>query len=692
MARPRSSTVTSSAPDREDSIPLRFGDDPLLWAAWLYYEEGMTQSDIAEAIGVSRATVITYLADARARGVVNIQIVQEKFQSLTISNALKDHFGLQDCIVIPTDGGNGLLFERLGSVGAQVLSRLMKSGDTIGVTWGRTTLALAMAMRGRDLLDLRVVQATGGTTAKIQWTPQACATRLADAIGARCIQISAPAMVSSAEVREFLLREELVAEQFAALANVNRIILGISSLRPESTIHTSGFFDDARLHSDYIDAVGSIAGRFINARGDPVVGPLDARTIGIELADIKRINQRIAVAGGFDKVPAMLAALRGGYVDVLVTDSATGRGILTADSYVASTRRSTQAPVNDFTVPRRTLVKKLMNYPSAIVAESLEGALLAHPNLIAAIGGSLRSIVARDGPRPGKVGLVIGGGAGHEPAFLGYVGRGLADAVATGNVFAAPPPDPILACTRAADGGVGVLYVYGNYAGDVMNFDTAAEMAEAQGITVRSIVTTDDIASSPLENRGGRRGVAGNMFIFKIAGAACDRMLPLDACEALTRHANARTYTVGIALEPCSMPDTQRPSFQLGENDIEIGVGVHGEPGVARQRLGTADEAADLMIDRILLEMNPSEGDKVAVLVNSLGGTPLMELYVINRRVRQRLNARGISVHATWVGHYFTSLDMIGASLSLLHLDERLTDLLDAPCNGAAFSRPGPEH
>jgi dihydroxyacetone kinase-like protein len=686
MARAKPTTLVATAPDREGGIPLRFGDDPLLWAAWLYYEEGMTQGDIAEAIGVSRATVNAYLADARARGVVNIQIAQEKFQSLTISNALKDHFGLQDCMVIPTDGGDGSLIQRLGSVGAQVLSKLMKSGDTIGVTWGRTTLALAMAMRGRDLHDQRVVQATGGTTAKIKWTPEACATRLAEAIGARCIPISAPAMVSSAAVRDLLLREPVLTEQFAALAEVNRIVLGISSLRPESTIHTSGFFDDARLHGDYVEAVGSIAGRFINARGDPVIGPLDARTIGIELADIKKINQRIAVAGGFDKVPAMLAALRGGYVNVLVTDSATGRGILTADSYVASVRRTAAATLREVPAPRRMKVKKLINNPGAIVGEALEGAVLAHADLITPIGGSFRSIVARDGPRPGKVGLVIGGGAGHEPGFLGYVGRGLADAVATGNVFAAPPPDPILACTLAANGGAGVLYVYGNYSGDVMNFDTAAEMAQAQGIDVRSIVTTDDIASSPLENRGGRRGVAGNVFIFKIAGAACDRMLPLDTCEALTRHANARTYTVG-ALEPCSMPDTQRPSFVLGDNDIEIGVGVHGEPGVARQSLGTADEAADLMIDRILSEMKPSEGDHVAVLVNSLGGTPMMELYLINRRVRQRLKARGITVHATWVGHYFTSLDMVGVSLSLLHLDETLTDLLDAPCKGAAMYR-----
>lgn len=687
MGRPRANAATTG---NDGTIPLRFGDDPLLWSAWLYYEEGMTQGDIAAAIGVSRATVNGYLADARAQGVVNIEIEPERFAALSIAAALKDHFGLDDCMVIPSDGGARPLIQRLGAAGAQVLSRHMKSGDTLGVTWGRTTLALALAMRGRGLHDLRVVQATGGTTAKIKWTPEACATSLADAVGARCIPISAPAIVSSGAVRDVLLREAVLIEQFAALGDVNRIVLGISSLRPDSTIHTSGFFDDARMHDDYGDAVGSIAGRFIDAQGAPVIGPLDARTIGIGLGALRNIDQRIAVAGGFDKVSAMRAALRGGYVSVLVTDSLTGRGILTADGYVPRGRRANTAlPVPPPGTVRRTRVKKLINAPGSVVTEALEGAVLAHSGLIAPINGSLRSLVARDGPRPGKVGLVIGGGAGHEPGFLGYVGRGLADAVAVGNVFASPPPDPILACTLAADGGMGVLYVYGNYSGDVMNFDTAAEMAAARGVEVRTVVTTDDIASSPAENRGGRRGVAGNMFIFKIAGAACDRMLPLDTCEALARHANARTFTMGIALEPCSMPDTRRPGYLLSDDEIEIGVGVHGEPGVVRQRLGTADDAADLMVDRILAEMNPAEGDRVAVLVNSLGGTPMIELYIINRRVRQRLKAREIAVHATWVGHYFTSLDMVGASLTLLHLDETLTNLLDAPCTGAAMRQPG---
>lgn len=669
--------------DTGAGMPLRFGDDPLLWAAWLYYEEGMTQGDIAAEMGLSRASVNAYLADARTRGIVNIEIHPEKFRALSIARALKDHFGLQDCLVIPTEGGARPLIARLGAAGAQALAHNAKSGDTIAVTWGRTMLALAEALQVGGLQDVRVVQATGSTTAKIAWTPEACASRMAEAMGARCIPISAPAIVSSAGVRDVLLQEPVLAEQLAVLAEANRIVLGISSLRPESTIHTSGFFDGMAQHSYYQEAVGSIAGRFISARGHPVLGPLNDRTIGVDLAALRQIPQRIAVAGGVDKVPAILAALRGGLVNVLVTDVATGRGILTAEGYHDTPRRAA-APAPE-ALAARTRVKKLLNAPQDAVDESLTGALAAHEDLIAALPGAPRAIVALDGPRPGKVGIVIGGGAGHEPGFWGYVGRGLADAAAVGNVFASPPPDPILACTRAADGGAGVLHIYGNFSGDVMNFDMAAEMAAAEGIRVRAVITTDDIASSPLESRSARRGVAGNVFIFKIAGAAAERMLPLDSCEALARRANARTYTMGIALEPGSPPETCRPSFVLGPEDMEIGVGVHGEPGVARQRLASADEAADILIDRILAEMQPAEGDRVAVLVNSLGGTPTMELYILYRRVRQRLKARGVRVAKSLVGAYYTSLDMAGVSLSILHLDDELADLLQDPCRGAAL-------
>ncbi|MDQ7778077.1 MAG: bifunctional sugar-binding transcriptional regulator/dihydroxyacetone kinase subunit DhaK [Paracoccus aminovorans] len=683
-ARPKPAEANAAA------MPLRYGDDPLLWAAWLYYEEGLTQGDIAQQMGLSRASVNAYLADARTRGIVKIEIAPEKFRALSIARALRDQFNLQDCLVIPTEGGERPLIARLGDAGAQVLGRYVKSGDTLAVTWGRTMLALAEAMDRPGpqpgLQDVRVVQATGGTTGKIAWTPEACASRLAEMLGARSVPISAPAIVSSAEVRAMLMAEPVLAEQLAILGEADRIVMGISSLRPESTIHSSGFLDGGVQHAHYQDAVGSLVGRFISARGEPVIGPMDERTIGIDLGALRRIPQRIAVAGGVDKVPAILAALRGGYVTVLVTDVVTGRGILTAEGW-RETPRGTD-PAAEPPLARRSHVKKLINAPQDAVDEALAGALMAHERLIAAVPGAPRAIRALDGPRPGKVGVVIGGGAGHEPGFWGYVGQGLADAAVVGNIFASPPPPPILAATRAADGGAGVLYLYGNFSGDVMNFDMAAEMAAAEGIAVRSVVTTDDIASAPVETRAARRGVAGNVFIFKVAGAAAARMLPLEECAALARHANARTYTMGLALEPGSLPDTRRPSFEIGPGDIELGVGVHGEPGVRRQRLASADDSADLLLDPILAEMAPAEGDEVAVLVNSLGSTPAMELYILLRRVRQRLRARGLRVSHALVGPYYTSLDMAGVSLSLMHLDKDLAALLAAPCRSPALVLP----
>lgn len=668
------------------SIPLRFGEDALLWAAWLYYVDGLTQNDIAAQMGISRASVNAYLADARTRNIVSIEIDPDRYRALSIAQALRDHFGLQDCLVIPSGAGDRPLIDRLGAAGSQALSRLVQSGDTIAVTWGRSVLALAQQLDRGGLQDLRVVQATGGTTAKIPWTPEACATRLAEALGARCIPISAPAIVSAPEMRGLLLSEAVVAEQMQVLSQANRIVLGISSLRPESTIHTSGFFDDVAMHSHYHAAVGSIAGRLISARGEPVDGPLEGRTIGIELSQLKTVPCRIGVAGGMDKVQAILAALRGGYVNVMVTDADTARAILASEGYdeVPGSRREGERPP----LPERTGVKKFLNRPQDAVNETVAGALLAHEGVLAAVDGAPRALRAVRGPRPGKVGLVIGGGAGHEPGFFGYVGEGLADAVAIGNVFAAPPPDPILAATLAADGGAGVLHIFGNFSGDLLNFEMAAEMAAARGVPVRAVVTTDDIASAPADNRAARRGVAGNVFVFKVAGAACDRMMPLDACADIARRASQRCYSMGIALEPGALLDSRRPSFQLGPGDMEIGVGVHGERGIARARLASADAAADLILDRILDEMQPAEGDRVALLVNSLGSTPQMELYILNRRVRQRLRARGIEVHRTLIGHYYTSLDMAGVSITALHLDDELVSLLDHPCRSPAWTQP----
>jgi dihydroxyacetone kinase-like protein len=329
--------------------------------------------------------------------------------------------------------------------------------------------------------------------------------------------------------------------------------------------------------------------------------------------------------------------------------------------------------------------KKLINNPDHIIEEMLDGILAAHPQHLYQVEGQPRAIIAKNGPREGKVGLMIGGGSGHEPTFLGFVGRGLADAAAIGNVFASPPPDPALACAHAISGGAGVLFMYGNYAGDVMNFDMAAEMAAMDDIEVRTVLTTDDVASATLDNKSDRRGVAGNFFIFKAAGAACDQMLSFDECERVARKANDHTYTMGVALGPCSLPHTLKPNFELGDDEMEIGMGIHGEPGVERGKLESADAVTDRLLDNILAEMAPSKGDKVAVLVNSLGATSLMELYVMNRRLKQRLDDIQVNIHATWVGPYCTSLEMAGASITLHHLDGELTRMLEHPCDCAMF-------
>ncbi len=331
------------------------------------------------------------------------------------------------------------------------------------------------------------------------------------------------------------------------------------------------------------------------------------------------------------------------------------------------------------------MTKKLINDPAHIITEMLDGIIGAHPRHLRQLSGSPRSIIAVDGPRPGKVGILIGGGSGHEPAFVGYVGRGLADAAAIGNVFASPAPDPILEATKAIHGGAGVVYLYGNYAGDVMNFDMAAEMAAMEGIEVRTVLVTDDVASAPPDAREKRRGVAGDFFVFKAAGATADLGSDLDAVVRTARKANDATLTMGVALAPCSLPHTLKPNFELGENEMEIGLGIHGEPGVARGPLKSASAVADDLMDRILGELGIARGEQAAVLVNGLGSTSLMELYLVHRRVKQRLDDAGIAIHRSFVGEYVTSLEMAGCSVTLMRLDEELRRLLDHPCDCAMF-------
>ena len=293
--------------------------------------------------------------------------------------------------------------------------------------------------------------------------------------------------------------------------------------------------------------------------------------------------------------------------------------------------------------------------------------------------------MALNGPRDGKVGIVVGGGSGHEPAFAGYVGRGLADAAALGNIFASPSPAQIVDAGLAADGGAGVLFLYGNYTGDVMNFGMAERELAREGIVARSFVVTDDIASAPRDRIGERRGIAGDFFVFKVAGAAADMGLPLEAVEAAAARANGATRTMGVALSACTLPQTGRPNFVLPEGEMEIGMGIHGEPGIERLPAEGADAVADRLLAPILEELELAPGDRVAVLVNGLGSTSLLELYVLHRRVAEVLGARGVPIHRSWVGEYCTSLDMEGASVTVMKLDGDLGRWLDHPCDTPAL-------
>ena len=304
----------------------------------------------------------------------------------------------------------------------------------------------------------------------------------------------------------------------------------------------------------------------------------------------------------------------------------------------------------------------------------LEGILAAHPRHLKSVDGSPRSIIARDGPRPGKVGLVIGGGSGHEPTFLGFVGKGLADAAAIGNVFASPPPDPIVECAKAASGGAGVLFMYGNYAGDVMNFDMAAEMAAMDDIEVRTVLTTDDVASAPRDQR--RSGAASPAI-----SSSSRRPVPpaTGCCPSTSASASpARpTTTPSPWASRCRPARCRRRGGRISRSaptKWRSAWASMASPASRAASCRTADEITDEMLDRILAEMAPSRGDKVAVLVNSLGSTPLMELYIMNRRVKQRLDDIGVDIHATWVGNYCTSLEMAGASVTLHASRRRAAD------------------
>jgi dihydroxyacetone kinase-like protein len=329
-------------------------------------------------------------------------------------------------------------------------------------------------------------------------------------------------------------------------------------------------------------------------------------------------------------------------------------------------------------------MKKIINDPNAFVDEALEGILAAHPTMLKAVSADRRAIARADAPIKDHVGIVTGGGSGHLPLFLGYVGVGLCTAVAVGNVFSSPSVEQILAATRAAQGGAGVLYLYGNYGGDVMNFDLAGELAAGE-IETDTVVGIDDVASAPPERSSDRRGVAGLFLAYKCAGAAAESGLPLAGVAAAARSAVANTRSMGVGLSPTILPAAGKPTFELGPDEMEIGIGIHGERGVRRGRLESADQIAGDLIEKIAGDFPLARDDKVAVLVNGLGATPLEELYVLYRHVRRTLDGMGVAVRRTYVGEFATSLEMAGASVSVMRLDDDLTRLLQAPARSPFF-------
>ncbi|MDF2958489.1 MAG: PTS-dependent dihydroxyacetone kinase, dihydroxyacetone-binding subunit DhaK [Paenibacillus sp.] len=330
-------------------------------------------------------------------------------------------------------------------------------------------------------------------------------------------------------------------------------------------------------------------------------------------------------------------------------------------------------------------MKKIINAPNSVVDEMIEGFAAAYPNYVRILPQNKRSVVSIETVRRGKVGIVTGGGSGHEPAFIGLIGKGMVDGAAVGNVFASPPPDPILEVTRAVHGGAGVLYLYLNYAGDCMNFDMAVELAGLEDIRVETVRITDDVASAAKDAAERRRGIAGSFLVYKAAGAAADQGFELNEVARLAAKANENVRTMGVALSPCYVPQTGEPSFVLGDDEMEIGLGIHGEPGVQRGKLGTADEISEVLFNQIAADMPLTKGDRVAVLVNGLGATPSMQLFIVYRNIAKLLENRGVQVHRSFVGEFMTSLEMGGCSVSIMKLDEELAELMDYQADSAMF-------
>ena len=329
-------------------------------------------------------------------------------------------------------------------------------------------------------------------------------------------------------------------------------------------------------------------------------------------------------------------------------------------------------------------MKKIINNPENYLSEMLEGIYIAHEKQITFVNDDKQCLVTKSKTK-GKVGLATGGGSGHLPLFLGYVGDGMLDGCCVGDVFQSPSAEQMHAVTKEIDQGAGVLYIYGNYNGDIFNFDMATEMADFEdGIRVETVLGADEVASEgpkTVEDKSTRRGVAGIFFVFKCAGAAADKLLSLDEVKRVAQKASWNTRTLGVGLTSCIVPRVGHEGFSISEEDMEIGMGIHGETGIRRGKMETADEITKEMMERIVNDLPYSQGDEVAVLVNGLGATPLDEQYIVTRKINEILNAKGIKVHRYYVGEYATALEMAGLSISLIKLDEELKEFIDHPIN-----------
>jgi phosphoenolpyruvate---glycerone phosphotransferase subunit DhaK len=332
-------------------------------------------------------------------------------------------------------------------------------------------------------------------------------------------------------------------------------------------------------------------------------------------------------------------------------------------------------------------MKKFLNKPENFVDEMIEGIIAAHPDQLTYVENDLRCIVRAGKRKPGKVGLATGGGSGHLPLFLGYVGEGMLDGCSVGGVFQSPSAEQMLNVTKAIDAGAGVLYIYGNYGGDILNFDMAAEMAEMENIKVMSLVGADDVASASRDEINKRRGVAGIFFVYKIAGAKADELASIAEVKRVAEKAAANVRTMGVALTACIVPEVGKPGFTIGDDEMEIGMGIHGEPGIHRGKLKTADEVVDTMMAAVLEDLPFKKDDEVAVLINGLGATPKEEMYIVYRRIDRILKQKGICVLHVYVGEFATSMEMAGFSISLLKLDGELKPLLAKPARTPFFEQ-----